>query len=123
MGVIDCTDDCPGTEDEFKHFQEVMEDKDFAKKYPKIAAMAKKKPKDKAKMEHKSEEAEPEPEPVKDKGPDVKQQFLQSLRNCKSFSSETMALFTLVTVNMYSFVYILLDIIYEYIIYYLRRYR
>ena len=100
MGVIDCTDDCPGTEDEFKHFQEVMEDKDFAKKYPKIAAMAKKKPKDKAKMEHKNEESEPEPEPVKDKGPDVKQQFLQSLRNCKSFSSETMALFTLVTVNI-----------------------
>ena len=101
MGVIDCTDDCPGTEDEFKHFQEVMEDKDFAKKYPKIAAMAKKKPKDKAKMEHKSEESEPEP--VKEKGPDVKQQFLQSLRNCKSFSSETMALFTLVTVNIHLF--------------------
>ena len=101
MGVIDCTDDCPGTEDEFKHFQEVMEDKDFAKKYPKIAAMAKKKPKDKAKTEHKSEEAEPEPEPVKEKGPDVKQQFLQSLQNCKSFSSETMALFTLVTVNIH----------------------
>merc|ERR1712227_1174075 len=40
MGSIDCTDDCPGTEEEFKHFREVMESPDFAEKYPKIAAMA-----------------------------------------------------------------------------------
>merc|ERR1712189_163542 len=26
MGFIDCTDDCPGTEEEFKYFREVTED-------------------------------------------------------------------------------------------------
>lgn len=42
FGVIDCTDGCPGTEEEFKHFREVMEDKEFASKYPEINKMVKK---------------------------------------------------------------------------------
>ena len=37
LGVIDCTEDCAGTEEEFKLFMNVMEDKEFATKYPELA--------------------------------------------------------------------------------------
>ena len=33
LGVIDCTDDCAGTEEEFKMFMTVMKEKDFAPTY------------------------------------------------------------------------------------------
>merc|ERR1719348_1258181 len=85
MGIIDCTDDCPGTEEEFKHFREVMEDPDFATKYPKIAGMAKKKDSE----ENKTKSAAPRMEESK---PDSKKMFLQSLTKCKTFSKETLAL-------------------------------
>jgi len=67
LGVIDCTGDCPGTEEEFKHFREVVEDLDFANKYPRITEMAK------GKMTKKT-----------------KKMFLESLTKCKTFSEETL---------------------------------
>ena len=98
MGVIDCTDDCPGTEEEFKHFREVMESPDFAKKYPKIAAMAagnKAKKDEEPAMTSDDEGAEPEPEPTKPSR-DIKAEFLSSLSKCKDFSEDTKALLSLV---------------------------
>merc|ERR1719348_986156 len=77
MGIIDCTDDCPGTEEEFKHFKEVMDDPDFANKYPKITEMAKKRRK-KDGEEHKT------------KTKSIKKMFLESLTKCKTFSKETL---------------------------------
>ena len=77
LGVIDCTDDCPGTEEEFKHFKEVMDDPDFANKYPKITEMAKKRRK-KDGEEHKT------------KTKSTKKMFLESLTKCKTFSQETL---------------------------------
>ena len=74
MGFIDCTDDCPGTEEEFKHFKEVFEDLDFATKYPKITEMAKKRGK-KDSEEHKT------------KTKTLKKMFLESLTK---FSQETL---------------------------------
>ena len=96
MGVIDCTDDCPGTEEEFKHFREVMDSKDFAKKFPKIAALSKKKPEKKEVTSDDNDEgAEPEPEPTKPSR-DTKAEFLASLSSCKDFSEDTKALLSLV---------------------------
>ena len=37
LGVIDCTGECAGTREEFKQFIDVMEDKDFDKKFPEMA--------------------------------------------------------------------------------------
>ena len=91
MGVIDCTEDCPGTEEEFKHFREVMEDPDFAKKFPKISAMSKKPEKKPMIMDN--EEAESGTKPKRD----VKADFLASLSNCKDFSEDTLALLSLAT--------------------------
>ena len=97
LGVIDCTDECPGTEEEFQHFREVMDSKDFAEKFPKIAALSKKKPEPDTKQvtsNDNDEGAEPEPEPTKPKR-DVKAEFLSSLLKCKDFSEETKALLSL----------------------------
>ena len=66
MGVIDCTDDCPGTEEEFKYFREVTEDPDFVTKFPIITGIGKN---DKTK---------------------TKKMFLESLTKCKTFSEETL---------------------------------
>ena len=93
--MIDCTDDCPGTEEEFKHFREVMESPDFAKKYPKIAAMAAGNKAKKDEEPASDEGAEPEPEPTKPSR-DVKAEFLSSLTKCKDFSEDTKALLSLV---------------------------
>merc|ERR1719422_2303156 len=92
MGFIDCTDDCPGTEEEFKHFREIMEDPDFPTKYPKIAEMAKKNDSE----EHKTDK-EPKMEELK---PDHRKMFLKSLTKCKTFSQETLALLQLVEGGM-----------------------
>jgi len=66
LGVIDCTDDCPGTEEEFKYFREVTEDPDFVTKFPIITGIGKN---DKTK---------------------TKKMFLESLTKCKTFSEETL---------------------------------
>ena len=39
--MIDCAGECAGTEEEFKHFMEVMEDKEFDKKFPELAKVKK----------------------------------------------------------------------------------
>ena len=39
--MIDCAGECAGTEEEFKKFMEVMEDKDFDKKFPELAKVKK----------------------------------------------------------------------------------
>jgi len=95
LGVIDCTDDCPGTEEEFKHFREVMEDKDFGKKFPKIAALSKKPKPEPEPMTSDDDGTEPEPEPTKPSR-DIKAEFLASLTKCKDFSEDTKALLSLV---------------------------
>merc|ERR1719342_980727 len=77
MGIIDCTDDCPGTEEEFKHFKEVFEDPDFATKYPKITEMVKILGKNDSE-EHKT------------KTKNTKKMFLESLTKCKTFSQKTL---------------------------------
>ena len=94
MGVIDCTDDCPGTEEEFKHFSEVMEDPDFAKKFPKIAALSKKPEAKPMTSDDEGTEPEPEPEPTKPSR-DIKAEFIKSLTKCKDFSEDTKALLSL----------------------------
>jgi len=67
LGVIDCTDDCPGTEEEFKYFREVTEDPDFVTKFPIITGIGK-----------------------NDKTKNTKKMFLESLTKCKTFSEETL---------------------------------
>ena len=96
MGVIDCTEDCPGTEEEFKHFREVMEDEDFAKKFPEIAALSKKPEKTEKKPMPSDGEEEGEPEPEPEPTRDIKAEFLASLTKCKDFSEDTKALLSLV---------------------------
>ena len=98
LGVIDCTGDCPGTEEEFKHFREVMDSKDFAEKFPKIAALSgrgKKPEKKQATSDDIDEGGEPEPEPTEPKR-DFRAEFVASLSNCKDFSEDTKALLSLV---------------------------
>ena len=77
LGVIDCTGECAGTEEEFKKFMDVMYDKDFDKKFPELA-----------KEKHRS----------RWQG-DVKKRFKNDVLKCTNFSQETMALLSLVNPN------------------------
>ena len=77
LGVIDCTGECVGTEEDFKQFMDVMYDKDFDKKFPELA-----------KEKHKS----------RWQG-DVKKRFKNDVLKCTNFSPETMALLSLVNSN------------------------
>ena len=92
MGYIDCTEDCPGTEEEFKHFREILEGPEM-KKYPKIAAMASGN-KGGDKSDAKDAKDTKDEAPKEDK-PDTKKMFLASLTKCTSFSEETLALLKL----------------------------
>ena len=77
LGVIDCTGECAGTEEEFKKFMDVMYDKDFDKKFPKLA-------KEKQKNRWQG---------------DVKRRFKNDVLKCTNFSPETMALLSLMNSN------------------------
>ena len=77
LGVIDCTGECAGTEEEFKEFMDVMYDKDFEKKFPELA-------KEKQKIRWQG---------------DVKRRFKNDVLKCTNFSPETMALLSLVNPN------------------------
>jgi len=99
LGVIDCAGECAGTEDEFKHFMDVMEDKEFDQKFPELAKVKKSQEKVKPSMpaEDKMEEVpsegdEMEEEEEKDS---VKTKFMNGLMKCANFSQETMALLSL----------------------------
>merc|ERR1712106_1241394 len=96
LGVIDCTSDCSGSEDEFKLFMKVMEDPEFSKKYPELA---------KAKMGSPKKEEKKMDEPKEDdKGdmqgedtteeskPDPRAKFFSEIKKCTDFSDETLAL-------------------------------
>ena len=68
--MIDCTGECPGTEGEFKKFIDVMEDKDFDKKFPEMAKARR----------------------FGDGKMGVKKRFMNSLLKCTNFSQEAMAI-------------------------------
>merc|ERR1719342_974186 len=77
MGLIDCTDDCPGTEEDFGRFKEVMDDPDFSAKFPNIAGYW-------------------DIEEIKSGSkPQMEEMFLESLTKCKTFSQETLVLLQL----------------------------
>ena len=98
MGIIDCTDECPGTEEEFKHFREVMEDPELEADYPHIGAMIKKKDKKKEDMSKDMKDDDSEKmEKTEDMGDEeeAKKKFMESLTKCTSWSAETLALLNL----------------------------
>merc|ERR1719219_2047298 len=64
LGYIDCTNDCPGTEEEFKHFKLVMDDDQIKEKFPLISAQIdkdKKKEMSEATVEMQEEDPEEDP--------------------------------------------------------------
>ena len=71
------TGECAGTEEEFKQFMDVMYDKDFDKKFPKLA-------KEKQKNRWQG---------------DVKRRFKNDVLKCTNFSQKTIALLSLVNPN------------------------
>ena len=99
--MIDCAGECAGTEEEFKHFMEVMEDKEFDKKFPELAKVKKsqEKPKPAAAMpaEDKMEEIPSEGEGIEEEEEkdSVKTKFMNGLLKCTNFSQETKALLSL----------------------------
>jgi len=99
LGVIDCTDECAGTEDEFKKFQEVMEDPDFAEKYPELdkirKAGGKKKKAVVVAAEESSAEPEPEPESTPKTKDDVRTKFFKEVGKCTGFSDAIKAMINL----------------------------
>lgn len=101
LGVIDCTSDCSGSEDEFKLFMKVMEDPDFAKKYPELykakmgGAKKEEKNMDESKEEDKvdlEEEVQEEEMAAGESKPDARAKFFSGIKKCTNFSDETLAL-------------------------------
>merc|ERR1711892_92100 len=86
LGVIDCTSDCSGSEDEFKLFMKVMEDPEFSKKYPELAKakMGNTKEDDRGDME--------EEDTTEESKPDPRAKFFSEIKKCTDFSDETLAL-------------------------------
>ena len=105
LGVIDCAGECAGTEEEFKKFMEVMEDKDFDKKFPELAKVKKSQEKRENKVAEipldggeSVSEAEDRGEEKEEKE-DVRTKFMKGLLKCTNFSQETMALLSLMNPN------------------------
>ena len=102
LGVIDCTPECAGTEDEFKLFMKVMEDPDFSKKYPELAKAKmggngggekKDKMEDMEKMkDDEGSEEEGSAEKTEEDKPGARAKFFQSIAKCTNFSASTLAL-------------------------------
>ena len=88
MGYIDCTNECPGTEEEFKHFQMVMDDDQMKEKFPLIAGQI-----DRDKKKEMSEATDEREET--DSEDDPKMLFLKSLQSCSNFSQSTQALLSM----------------------------
>ena len=97
MGIIDCTDECPGTEEEFKHFREVMEDPELETKFPNLGAMIKNKDKKKDMSNDMKDDDSEKMEKTEDMGDEdeAKKKFMESLTKCTSWSAETLALLNL----------------------------
>ena len=97
LGVIDCAGECAGTEDEFKHFMDVMEDKEFDQKFPELAKVKKSQEKVKPAAEDKMEDVPSEGEEMEEEEEkdSVKTKFMNGLMKCANFSQETMALLSL----------------------------
>ena len=98
LGVIDCAGECAGTEEEFKKFMEVMEDKDFDKKFPELAKVKK----SQEKQENKAAEIPldgGESVSAAEEKEDVRTKFMKGLLKCTNFSQETMALLSLMNPN------------------------
>ena len=98
LGVIDCTDDCAGTEEEFKMFMTMMEDKDFETKYPtlakhKIGNIKKEEENTNGPSDDKGNEMIDEEDMcAKEKKPNERAKFFNEIKKCKDFSDETQAL-------------------------------
>ena len=100
LGVIDCTGECAGTEEEFKKFMDVMEDKDFDKKFPELAKVKRNQEKQENKVAEIPLDGGESISGAEDGGQeDVKTRFMNGLLKCTNFSQETMALLSLVNPN------------------------
>ena len=101
LGVIDCTDDCAGTEEEFKMFMTMMEDKDFETKYPtlakhKIGNIKKEEENTNGPSDDKGNEMIDEEDMcAKEKKPNERAKFFNEIKKCKDFSYETQNLITM----------------------------
>jgi len=98
LGVIDCAGECAGTEEEFKKFMEVMEDKDFDKKFPELAKVKKSQEKQESKVAEIPLDGGESVAPAEEKE-DVRTKFMKGLLKCTNFSQETMALLSLMNPN------------------------
>jgi len=102
LGVIDCAGECAGTEEEFKKFMEVMEDKDFDKKFPELAKVKKSQEKQESKVAEIPLDGGESVSPAEGGGEakeDVRTKFMNGLLKCTNFSQETMALLSLMNPN------------------------
>ena len=96
--MIDCAGECAGTEEEFKKFMEVMEDKDFDKKFPELAKVKKSQEKRESKVAEIPLDGGESVAPMEEKE-DVRTKFMKGLLKCTNFSQETMALLSLMNPN------------------------
>ena len=104
LGVIDCAGECAGTEEEFKKFMEVMEDKDFDKKFPELAKVKKSQEKQESKvaeipLDGGESVSGAESGGGEEEKEDVRTKFMKGLLKCTNFSQETMALLSLMNPN------------------------
>ena len=103
LGVIDCAGECAGTEEEFKKFMEVMEDKDFDKKFPELAKVKKSQEKQENKVAEIPLDGGESVSGAEGGGgeerEDVRTKFMKGLLKCTNFSQETMALLSLMNPN------------------------
>ena len=103
LGVIDCAGECAGTEEEFKKFMEVMEDKDFDKKFPELAKVKKSQEKQENKVAEIPLDGGESVSVAEGGGggakEDVRTKFMKGLLKCTNFSQETKALLSLMNPN------------------------
>ena len=103
LGVIDCAGECAGTEEEFKKFMEVMEDKDFDKKFPELAKVKKSQEKQENKVAEIPLDGGESVSGAEVGGggakEDVRTKFMKGLLKCTNFSQETKALLSLMNPN------------------------
>jgi len=99
LGVIDCTPDCAGSEEEFKLFMKVMEDPEFATKYPQLAKAkmggGKKKGKEMESGEAVDVGIEDEEENNEEPKLGAREKFFAGINKCSNFSEATLALVSL----------------------------
>ena len=93
MGYIDCTVDCPGTEDELKYFQTIMEDVTLKERFPLISS--KLTMNDKKNKKSKGDTKEMMDSQQDDMEENPRMLFMASLQSCTNFSQSTLALLSM----------------------------